>query len=94
MNIASYLILLTIGVGMWIRSGMLPTRKYFFIGLGILAIIWWLLWGQFAIMDGWWVYNTTNINGGFLGAIPLSDFLYFFAGLGWSLYLGHKLGLF
>jgi len=57
--------------------------NFFLIGLAILVSIWWGVWGQIAVADGWWVYGPENIAGVFIGAIPAVDVLYFLAGLGW-----------
>jgi len=93
MNIASLGIVFLIGLWMWRHSGVRPTQKFFLIGLAILVFIWWGVWGQIAVTDGWWLYGPPNIIGIFIGAIPAADMLYFLAGLGWYFYLLHKLGL-
>lgn len=93
MNIVAYLSLLLIGVILWYRSGVSPTQKYFWIALAVLLVIWWGIWGQVAVYDGWWTYSAENITFGYVGHVPAADLLYFFAGLGWYLYLSRKLDL-
>jgi lycopene cyclase domain-containing protein len=93
MNIVSLVVVFIIGLLMWVRSGVRPTQRFFLIGLAVSLIIWWGIWGQIAIADGWWVYDPKNISGGFIGVIPATDALYFLAGLGWYFYLCHKLEL-
>jgi hypothetical protein len=91
MNIIAYLFLMFIGGALWFYSGVGVTKKYFWIGLVVLAILWWGLWGQVAIYDGWWIYSSSSLSLGHIGTIPVADGLYFFAGLGWYLYLCRKL---
>ncbi len=93
MNLASLGIVFFIGLWMWRRSGVRPTQRFFLIGFATSVLIWWGVWGQIAIVDGWWVYGPHNFTGVFIGAIPVADGLYFLAGLGWYFYLCHKLDL-
>lgn len=79
---------------MWKFSGVRFNQKYFWVGLTIMLILWWGIWGQVAIFDGWWTYTEQSISLGHVGVVPVADFLYFFAGLGWYFYLCHKLDLF
>lgn len=94
MNILPLIILCTIGGILWWRSGVVPTRKYFLVGIVIMFLLWWGIWGQVAVFDQWWVYNSRNTAGFYIGVIPAADILYFIAGLGWYLYFSRKLDLF
>lgn len=94
MNLVGYLIIFSIGVMLWWRSGVRLSRKYFWLGLGIMLVLWWGVWGQLAVADGWWTYSHRSIPLGYIGVVPAADLFYFFAGLGWYFYLCHKLDLF
>ena len=91
MNLIANSILFLICLPLWYKSGIHPKTKYFWTALVIIFTVW-FIWGQIAIADGWWTYNANNI-GGRLGYMPITDILYFLAGVGWFLYLLHELEL-
>ncbi len=93
MNILGYLALALIGSVLWAKSGVSPRKKYFWVGLSIMLALWWVIWGQFAVFDGWWTYSSQSISLGHIGTVPAADLLYFFAGLGWYFYLCRKLNI-
>jgi hypothetical protein len=94
MNLIAYAVLLTIGGTLWWRSGVRLRDKYCLLALSVLLIVWWLIWGQWAVADGWWIYGASNVSLGYVGAIPAADMLYFVAGLGWYVYFCRRLELF
>lgn len=94
MNLIFLTILFAFGVLLWRKSGISFISKSSLIAIGTLAIIWWFLWGQLAIADHWWFYNENNVALFYIGFIPAADLLYFFAGVGWHLFFGKKLGIF
>lgn len=94
MNLIPLVAVFLLGSYFWWRSGVLPNKRYFWVGLLIMLTVWWGIWGQLALYDHWWSYGPANVTGGFLGLVPVVDLLYFFGGMGWYLYLGHKLDLF
>ncbi|RJQ36716.1 hypothetical protein C4552_02370 [Candidatus Parcubacteria bacterium] len=77
MNLAAYGILLLIGLLMWWRSGVRPFERFMLLGFAVLAVMWWGVWGQVAVADGWWIYHERNIMLGRIGVIPVADALYF-----------------
>ena len=93
MNLISLTVVFLIGLWMWRCSGVRPTQRFFLIGFAVSVLIWCGVWGQIAVMDGWWIYGSKNVTGISIGAIPIADILYFLAGLGWYFYLCHKLDL-
>jgi lycopene cyclase domain-containing protein len=94
MNLISLGIIAIAGTILWVRSGVRPTQRWFLVGLVIMVALWWGIWGQVAVGDGWWVYGPNSVTVAFLGTIPLPDLVYFFSGLGWYLYSCRKLHLF
>lgn len=94
MNLAGYIVLMVIGGTLWLRSGVSIKTRQFWVGFGTLFVIWWVIWGQIAVSDGWWLYSSGSLSLGHLGAVPAADLFYFLGGLGWFLYLCRKLDFF
>ena len=66
---------------------------WFWVGFGIVYILWYVMWGHVAIADGWWVYTGENTAFGLGGFRPIFDSIYLFAGLGWYFYFLRWLGI-
>lgn len=94
MNVILYSALAVVGTVAWWRSGVPIFRLWFWMGFGIVFLLWWVLWGHVAVADGWWIYTGEGSAYGHNSLVTIFDGIYFLGCGGWYFYFLRKLEVF